>query len=386
MTGPYLHTSVKPNVLFMSDHLGHPEGRLHGASTYFLNVLPLLCRQDGPVTVCFLRGHHPVAARLEECGVQPLFLGRSKQDPRAARDIVRLVRENSINIVHAAGLKGILVGRWAARKTGVSCIAHLHDANPAGALASLLHRRTADWDDCCICISRAVAQYGTAILGIPAARMAVLHNPLPPNAGEPADPFLVESLRRDWALMGKHVLLVLGRLSPEKGHALLIEQGANWLRNHPDTVLWIVGEGEERPRLERLIAHVRLETQVLLAGQQENIPAVLQTADTVLIPSLQEGLSYVALEAMASGCPVAAFAVGGVPEIIEHERNGLLAAPSSIGQLLQQVDRYREDPVLRRKIILEARHSVAGRTVDTHVQDLFDVYQSVLEDRLAAKG
>lgn len=374
-------------ILFLSDHLGHPEGRLHGASTYFLNVLPALSRVgEGAVTVCFLREAHPAADRLRAEGVNPIFLNRAKWDVRAAMDVVRLVRERKIELIHAAGMKGILVGRWAAQRTGARCVTHLHDANPVGPFMQWLQRRTARWNDHTICISQAVARFSSDSLGVPPDNVTVLHNPLPPNAHRTANPNDGAALREAQGLDGKFVLLVLGRMSPEKGHAALIEKGAAWLRDHPDTVFWFVGDGPERDRLARRVSPLAVGEQIKFAGHLEDIATVFNVADLLLVPSIKEGLSYVALEAMAAGCPVAALAVGGVPEIVVHEETGLLAPPGVIEDLLAQVDRLRADGALREKLIAAGRRFSATLSVDEHVEQLIGLYAAVVSQPEARKG
>jgi hypothetical protein len=114
-------------VLFVSDHLGHDGGRIHGATRYFLDVLPRLAERGVLGSVCFLRGPHPVRAQLEAGGVMPEFLGRSKLDPRTGMDVARRIRAGGAGVVHAAGMKGILSGVWAAGRCGVPCVVQLHD-------------------------------------------------------------------------------------------------------------------------------------------------------------------------------------------------------------------------------------------------------------------
>lgn len=365
------------NILFLSDHLGHPEGRLHGASTYFLHVLPDLVRRLASVTVCFLHAPHPAAQRLQDAGVDPIFLNRSKWDPLAAADVVKLIREKNIELIHAAGMKGTLVARWAAHRTGAVCISHFHDANVVSPPIQWLQQKTAAWNDATICISRAVADFAVTTLGVAPDSLSVLYNPLPPQqklSNAPADR---SHLLDQYQLRDRYVVLVLGRLSKEKGHAELLKGGADWLRSHPDIVLWLVGDGEERDPIIRLAADLKIDAQIRMAGHLDEVHAVLDMADVLLIPSEREGLGYAALEAMAAGCPVVAFAVGGIPEIVVHEQTGLLAPPGAILELLQQVDRVQSDEPLRTSLIEGGQRQIQSHTIDAHVEQLTELYETV---------
>lgn len=93
----------------------------------------------------------------------------------------------------------------------------------------------------------------------------------------------------------------------------------------------IIGDGPERARLENLIAKYHLENHVMLAGARENAAQYLKAFDVFVLPSKKEGLPYAILEAMAAKVPCVASAVCGIPEIIEHEKNGLLLKRPSPG-------------------------------------------------------
>jgi len=97
-------------VLFLSDHLGYGQSVYHGATTYFLQVLPAL-HDATSLTVCFLRNRHDAAGPREAVGIEPRFLNRAKWDPRALRDLVHLIRRQRIDLIHAAGVKGMLLGQ-----------------------------------------------------------------------------------------------------------------------------------------------------------------------------------------------------------------------------------------------------------------------------------
>jgi colanic acid/amylovoran biosynthesis glycosyltransferase len=127
-------------------------------------------------------------------------------------------------------------------------------------------------------------------------------------------------------------LLAVGRLHRVKNYPFLIQACAALRDEGTDFLCWIVGEGPERRTLERLIRELRLQDQVLLRGQipQSELSAFYRHADLVVLTSHSEGLPVVLMEAMAHGRLVLAPAISGIPELIEHRRNGFLYLSGSL--------------------------------------------------------
>lgn len=353
-------------ILFLSDHLGYGDGVVHGASTYFMHVLPALKRAGVGLTVCFLRERHLVAERLEAEGVRPVFLERGKWDVRALGDVVRLIRENRIEVIHAAGMKGILIGKAAAKWTGAKCVIHLHDTNPLDPVTRMLQRMTAGWADRCIAISKAVGGYAQETMGMKAERVRVIYNPLPDSATGERPP------GEDPGDVAK--LAIVGRLAPEKGHGPFLRAAADWLKARPEVRLMVIGEGPLRAELEALVQSLGLSGQVEFTGQRDDVAALLREARVLVVPSLREGLGYVALEAMAAGCPVAAYAVGGLAEMIEDGKNGLLAPEGNASAMLANLDRILTDQTMARRLAQAGRERVKDFNMDAHVSALLSVY------------
>ncbi len=374
------NNSDQPRVLFVSDHLGYAEGVIHGATTYFLNVLPALKKTGMPLTVCFLRDRHPAAERLEAEGIESIFLNRGKWDVRALGDLARLIREQDINLVHGAGMKGILLGRMAAHRTGARFLAHIHDTNPLDPVTKTLQRVFARWTDGCVGISKAVCEYAVETMRIPRTRVRVLYNALPPERFAAPPPDAVRAVRASLDIdEHQRGVAVIGRLSPEKGHDSLLCAGADWLKARPDICLLIVGDGPLRTSLQERVKSLGLDDQVRFAGYREDVPAVLAAADAVVIPSLREGLGYTALEAMAAGCPVAAFAVGGLPEIIRDGETGFLSPPGDYSHLLGQLERLLSDRAVAGGLAENGRQHAKKYSVESHVLELMSIYASLLD-------
>ena len=124
------------------------------------------------------------------------------------------------------------------------------------------------------------------------------------------------------------VVGTVGRLTPVKDQQLLLRAADCLRREYPELGrrlrLLIVGDGPLHEQLDRLIEQLALQDMVWMAGDRDDVPALLQLMDVFVLPSLGEGISNTILEAMASGLPVVATAVGGNLELVEEGFNGSL--------------------------------------------------------------
>lgn len=147
-------------------------------------------------------------------------------------------------------------------------------------------------------------------------------------------------------------LLCVGRLAPAKCQVLLVQACARLRDQGLNFSLTLVGDGPDRPHVEAAIEQFGLQKVVKLTGSlnQQAVRAQFQQADIFVLPSLAEGIPVVLMEAMSSGVPCVSTPVNGIPELIQHERTGLLATPGDLDSLCTQLQRLIQDPALRQKL------------------------------------
>lgn len=216
--------------------------------------------------------------------------------------------------------------------------------------------------------------------GVDARRIRVLHNsvvaPAPPTEAE------VEALRARLGLKPlEKVLLAVGRLSREKGHADLVRALARLRETDPDKnfKLVILGEGPERAAVEEEARRLGLVERIVYAGHATDVRPFYALADALALPSHSEGSPNVLLEAMAAGVPVAATRVGGVPEIASDEETALLVPARDVEALAAALGRLLSDETLARTLAERARaHVLAHFSPEAYARALVGIYRGLL--------
>ena len=154
-----------------------------------------------------------------------------------------------------------------------------------------------------------------------------------------------------------HRIVTVARLSPEKGLPFLIEALKTVRHAIPDAELCIVGGGALEPQLKAFAREQALQDVVHFLGAKPNLEAMMEVAKSgvFVLPSLGEGLGIVLLEAQALGVPVIGTDVGGIPDVIAHEKTGLLIAPSEPKAIAEAVTRLLSDHALAERCAAGAK-------------------------------
>lgn len=151
--------------------------------------------------------------------------------------------------------------------------------------------------------------------------------------------------------LGTLKLLYVGRLSAEKGMSYLVDIMPIMIReNKVDAVLNIVGSGPEEVEMRKKVSKLNLNDHVMFKGYVpfgNQLQELYREADVFVLPSITEGVPLVLVEAMAYGLPIVATAVGGIPDIVKHNVNGLLVPPADINALCKALVRIARKPKLR---------------------------------------
>ena len=319
----------------------------------------------------------PLALRAKQAGisVHSLYPGRRRFD--AALQIRGLVNEQLVDVVHA-NEPHALTSAWLARAhRRVPIVASRRIALPlARNCFSLARYRTAAR---IVAVSHFVEKSVTNS-GLPAESVKVIYDgvEIPP-----------EISRADRNLARGHLgipqeCLCIGNVAafvPEKGHAILLRAFANLTTQFPGCILLLHGEGPERKTLRELARQLQILEGVKFAGPEAEIQEIFAAIDVFAFPSHEEPLGSALLAAMAHGLPVVAIGRGGISEVVESGKNGLLVNALDPDPMAIAIGSLLADPVEAHRLGEAARETVRSRfSADHMVDETLQLYKEVIGD------
>lgn len=310
-----------------------------------------------PKLALFSDGELASLARRD--GFDPvIFPGSNRDLLRTSRHLGRWFEKENVDVVHVHGYKAMVfcaaARTW--RKVRIVKTEHgLQESFAGRPIATLREGAYRVMDAIATQWTRASICYVTCDLRRRYMRrhMSLVRTVIPNGLGGPDQSAV---LRPADLPDGQFNVAVVGRLELVKGHRFAIEALASMVEE-TDVNLYCVGSGPCENDLRALSADLCVAHRIHFMGFRRDAYAFIANCDVILICSLHEGLPYVLLEAMALGAPVIASRVGGLMEVLEHERTGLLVPPGDAEALSRAVRRLRGDPQFR------ARLGVNGKEV-----------------------
>lgn len=184
--------------------------------------------------------------------------------------------------------------------------------------------------------------------GMPADRVTTIRNPVP--AYTPPDPAITRAIRDELRLGDAYVFGLVARIDSGKGHLDAITAFEQVARERPSVALVLVGAGRIETKVRARAARSPVADKIVFTGQREDVPALLSVFDALVHPASQDPCPLAVLEAMAASLPVIAYADGGVPELVDPDRTGLLVPHGHIDELAAAMASLAADPTATREL------------------------------------
>lgn len=374
-----LRPPLKLNVMLMTDVTGRG-----GAEKALVDLALHLDRRRYNVSVCASRWAGNYQPILDAAGVRTVVLGRrTRLDSYKLAGLVALMRHERVHILHTHLFGSNTWGRILGRLAGVPVIiAHEHWSSK-DPREVWVDRLLYPLSDCILVPSQASKCMVTSVEHIPARYLRVVYNGVDSRqfapSGDRAATRCALGVAPEAFLVG-----TVGRLSPEKGGVdLLIRAVARLRRANGRAQLLVVGDGPLRAGLERLAAE--LDAPVLFTGTRSDVARLLGAMDAFALPSLHEALPIAVLEAMWMGLPVVATRVGGVPEVVRHELDGLLVPPGDDEALYRALLRLEGNSGLAHMLASAAQaHVRAHFTIELMIKRVERIYEQFAMRKMKA--
>ena len=296
---------------------------------------------------CLSRGGE-IADELNQEGFIVEILGmKSHRDPFFYLKLAKKLRREKIDILHAHGYTATTVGRLAAILAGVPTIfSHIHSTYLDFSKKQVfIEKFLSRWSEKIICCSKAVSDFAAEFLGISPEKIKVIYNGVEP-IGESSGKKAEFGISEDAPVVG-----CIASLFPHKGHKFLLEAVKEVLRWNPKVKFILVGDGPLKNELEEFAREKGIEKNVIFTGVRKDVSDILSAMDVVVLPSSgREGLGIALIEAMAMKKPVIGTVIGGIPEVIEHGKNGLLVPPANPAALAAAIVSVLADKAKAKKM------------------------------------
>jgi L-malate glycosyltransferase len=226
-----------------------------------------------------------------------------------------------------------------------------------------------------ICVSDAVNQILSASLQHP-EKCITIHDGIDLNRF--ANTRNSNILHREFNLPANiRIIANVAALAPHKDYFTFLNT-IKKLKGKLPVKFFIIGEGKLREKIIQKIQELDLKNDVIITGFRNDLEAIFPEIDLLLFTSETEGFGSTILDAFACGIPVAATLAGGIPEIVKHNVNGLLAPVKDTDELVKNVLSIMEDDNLRQKLIQQAREDVKKFSKESMAAKTLEVYREVL--------
>ncbi len=292
-----------------------------------------------------------------------------------------ICRERRPAIWHAHVYTSNYLGLRLRRRHPMALVTTVHGWGVEGGLKTAFYYALDRWlvkrYEQVICVSRDL--YETCLgFGTPPERCRFLPNAIDTDEYRRTGP-PVAAERRTGVPVGRRVIGAVGRLSPEKGFDDLVRAVGSLIGEGLDLELWLIGDGPERERLERLVAELGLRDRVRLLGYRDDTLDFYRAMDIYALSSRKEGLPNVVLEAMALELPVVGTRIAGVPQLIEDGVNGLLVEPQNPAQLSDALRRVVGEEGLAARLGTAARRTIeADYSMRARMDRMREIYEVAL--------
>lgn len=309
------------------------------------------------------------------------------KDIKAFFDMWRIIKKNNPVIVHTHSSKAGLMGRLAAKLAGVPVIVH----TPHGhvffgysgpfktKLFITLEKLASRITDKIVALTNREKKDHILFKIANEDKFSVIYSGIELNILKESSSEEKQNLKKELGIPENSLIVgTAGRLVPIKGPEFLVKASKYIISKYPDTYFIFTGDGPLEPDLKREALEMGLSENIVFLGWRDDLAKIISIYDVFVLPSLNEGMGRVLVEAMALRKPIVASEIGGIPDLVIHGKNGYLVPPKKPEELAKYIQVLLENKDKREKMGLAGKEMSLNFGAESMIEKIARLYEELL--------
>lgn len=367
-------------ILYVIPHLAKA-----GTEKHLLILASGLSRKNFDITVCCLFEKGDMFEGYDLSIVKFICLNRKHvYDLRIIFDLIRLIRKEKYDIVHSYLFGFHYLATIPAKTTGVRMV--ISSRRELATWKKRHHRFLENlgnlFTDKVITCSEAARDFSLKNENLSEDKITTIYNGINLNKFYPIEKN--KEILNDFGLTAQDKIIgMVANFSAVKDHQALLKAVNEIKKRYSSIKCILAGGGSLRVSIAAEVDHLGLKNNVIFTGRRDDVERILSVMDVFVLSSLSEGMPNAALEAMACGLPVVATNVGGIPEVVEDGKSGMLVEPKDSMAIANTIIKLLEDEALRRNMGEYGREVVKRKfSLERMVKDYEVFYKNAVKENV----
>ncbi|NIO49830.1 MAG: glycosyltransferase [Candidatus Aminicenantes bacterium] len=309
------------------------------------------------------------------------------KDIKAFFDMWRIIKKNNPIIVHTHSSKAGLMGRLAAKLAGVPIIVH----TPHGhiffgyfgplktKLFIILEKLASRITDKIVALTNREKKDHILFKVASEDKFSVIYSGIDPNMLKESSSEEKQNLKKELGIPENSLIVGTAcRLVPIKGPEFLVKASKYIISKYPDTYFMFTGDGPLEQDLKRKALEMGISENIVFLDWRDDLAKIISIYDVFVLPSLNEGMGRVLVEAMALGKSIVASNIGGIPDLVIHGKNGFLVPPKNPEELAKYIQVLLEDKDKREKMGLKGKEMSLNFGAESMIEKIASLYEELL--------
>ncbi len=312
------------------------------------------------------------------------------KDLKAFFDIWRIIKKYNPLIVHTHSSKAGLMGRLAAKLAGTPIIVHTPHGHVFfgyfGPLKTklfiILEKLASRITDKIVALTNREKKDHILFKIAEEDKFSVIYSGIELNILKESSSEEKQNIKKELGIPENSLIVgTAGRLVPVKGPEFLVKASKYIISKYPDTYFLFTGDGPLEQDLKRKALEMGISDNIIFSGWRDDLAKIISIYDIFVLPSLNEGMGRVLVEAMALGKSIVASNVGGIPDLVTHGKNGFLVPPKNPKELAKYIQVLLEDKDKREKMGLAGKEMAYNFTSERMVEKIANLYKKLLTQK-----